>query len=68
MLWPTYENKEGFPSTEPISDMSGAMSGYVHINLAVQAADEEAVVRSLLTREGVPLDHVHFLQIEHLDI
>jgi Porphyromonas-type peptidyl-arginine deiminase len=68
MLWPTYENKAGFPSTEPMSDMIRAMSGYVHINLAVQDADEEAAVRSLLTAGGVRLDHVHFFQIEHLDI
>jgi agmatine deiminase len=68
MLWPTYENKEGFPSTEPISEMIRAMSGYVHVNLAVQDADEEAAVRSLLTAGGAPLDHVHFFQIEHLDI
>ena len=38
MLWPTYENKAGFPSTEPISDMIRAMSGHVHVNLAVQDA------------------------------
>ncbi len=68
MLWPTYENKAGFPSTEPISDMIRAFSGYVHVNLVVQDADEEAAVRSLLTAKGVPLDHVHFFQIEHLDI
>ena len=30
MLWPTYENKAGFPSTEPMSDMIRAMSGHVH--------------------------------------
>ncbi len=68
MLWPTYENKAGFPSTEPISDMIRAMSGHVHVNLAVQDADDEAAARSLLTANGVPLDHVHFFQIEHGDI
>jgi agmatine deiminase len=68
MLWPTYENKAGFPSTEPIGDMIRAMSGHVHVNLTVQDADEEAAVRSQLTADGVPLDHVHFFQIEHLDI
>jgi len=68
MLWPTYENKAGFPSTDPISDMIRAMSGHVHVNLAVQDADDEAAARSLLTIKGVPLDHVHFFQIEHGDI
>jgi agmatine deiminase len=68
MLWPTYENKAGFPSTEVISDMIRAMSGHVHVNLAVQDADEEAAVRSELAADGVPLAHVHFFQIEHLDI
>jgi agmatine deiminase len=68
MLWPTYENKAGFPSTDPISDMIRAMSGHVHVNLAVQDADDEAAARSLLTGKGVPLDHVHFFQIEHGDI
>ncbi|HKQ73871.1 MAG TPA: agmatine deiminase family protein [Blastocatellia bacterium] len=68
MLWPTYENKAGFPSTDPISDMIRAMSGRVHVNLAVQDADDEAAARSLLTGKGVPLDHVHFFQIEHGDI
>ena len=68
MLWPTYENKAGFPSTEPIGDMIRAMSGYVHVNLAVQDADEEAAVRSILIAQRVPLSHVHFFQIEHLDI
>src|SRR5262245_7844732 len=68
MLWPTYENKAGFPSTDPISDMIRFMSGHVHVKLAVQDADDEAAARSLLTATGVPLDHVHFFQIEHLDI
>lgn len=68
MLWPTYENKAGFPSTEPISDMIHAMNGYVHVNLAVQDATEETDVRNLLITNGVPLDHVHFFHIEHLDI
>jgi agmatine deiminase len=68
MLWPTYENKAGFPSTDPICDMIRAMSGHVHVNLAVQDADDEAAARSLLSEKGVPLDHVHFFRIEHLDI
>lgn len=34
----------------------------------MQDADEEAAVRSLLTVNGVPLDHVHFFRIEHFDI
>jgi agmatine deiminase len=68
MLWPTYENKAGFPSTDPISEMIRAMSGHVHVNLAVQDPDDEAAARSLLTEKGVPLDHVHFFQIEHGDI
>jgi hypothetical protein len=68
MLWPTYENKAGFPSADPMSDMIRAMSGHVHVNLAVQDADDEASARSLLTAKGVPLDHVHFFQIEHGDI
>ena len=68
MLWPTYENKAGFPSTEPMSDMIRAMSGRVQVNLAVQDADDEAGARDLLGASGVPLDHVHFFQIEHLDI
>ena len=68
MLWPTFENKAGFPSTEPMIDMIRAMSGHVHVNLAVQDADEEATVRNLLIGRRVPLDHVHFFQIEHLDI
>ncbi len=49
MLWPTYENKAGFPSTEPMADMIRAMSGHVQVNLAVQDAAEEADVRSYLT-------------------
>jgi agmatine deiminase len=68
MLWPTFENKAGFPSIEPMIEMIRAMSGHVHVNLAVQDADEEATVRSLLIGRRVPLDHVHFFQIEHLDI
>src|SRR5262245_42164034 len=68
MLWPTYENKAGFPSTEPMIDMIRAMRGRVQINLAVQDAAEEEAVRSLLASEGVEFDHVHFFHIEHLDI
>ena len=68
MLWPTYENKAGFPSTEPMADMIRAMSGHVQVNLAVQDAAEEADVRSYLAARGVPLGHVHFFQFEHLDI
>jgi agmatine deiminase len=68
MMWPTYENKVGFPSTEPMIDMIRAMSGHVQVNLAVQNADEELAVRELLTTNRVPLDHVHFFHIEHADI
>ena len=68
MLWPTYENKAGFPSTESISDMIHAMSGHTHVNLAVQDADDEAAARSFMTARGVPLDHVHFFHIQHGDI
>jgi agmatine deiminase len=68
MTWPVYENKAGFPSTEPMSEMIRAMSGHVAVNLAVQDAADEAAARELLTASGVPLDHVHFFQLEHLDI
>lgn len=68
MLWPTYENKAGFPSTDPMSDMIRAMSGHVHVNLAVQDTADEAAARRLLEDKGVPLGHVHFFRIEHGDI
>ena len=61
MLWPTFEYKAGFPSTEPMSDMIRAMSGHTHVNLAVQDAADEAAARSLLTADGVPLGHVPLL-------
>ncbi len=68
MLWPTYENKAGFPSTEVVSDLIQAMSGHTHVNLAVQDADDEAAARRLLRAHQVPLDHVHFFHLEHLDL
>jgi agmatine deiminase len=68
MLWPTYQNKAGFPSTEPMAEMIRAMSGHVQVNLAVQDAGEEEDVRSFLSARRVPLEHVHFFQFEHLDI
>jgi agmatine deiminase len=68
MLWPVYENKAGFPSTEPMIDMIRAMNGHVHVNLVVQDDDDEAAARSLLNATRTPLDHVHFFQIEHGDI
>jgi agmatine deiminase len=68
MLWPTYENKAGFPSTIPIADMIRAMRGHVHVNLAVQDADDEAAATEFLAGAGVPLGHVHFFHIEHGDI
>jgi agmatine deiminase len=68
MLWPTFENKAGFPSTEPEADMIRAMSGHVHVNLAVQDEADEAAARDFLEDKEVPLDHVHFFQIEHGDI
>lgn len=68
MLWPTYENKAGFPSTEPMAEMIRAMSGHVQVNLAVQDADDEAAARSFLANRGVPLGHVHFFHLEHGDI
>ncbi|MGH9903722.1 MAG: agmatine deiminase family protein, partial [Pyrinomonadaceae bacterium] len=42
--------------------------GHVRVNLVVQDAAEEAAVRDLLTADGVPLGHVHFFHIPHLDI
>jgi hypothetical protein len=68
VFWPTLENKVGFPSTEPIRDMIQAMSGHVHVNLAVQDADDEAAARSFLIATGVPLSHVHFFHLEPADI
>jgi agmatine deiminase len=68
MLWPTYENKAGLPSTEVISDLIAAMSGHVHVNLAVQDRADEAAAREYLMTRGVPLDHLHFFRIPHLDI
>ena len=68
MLWPTYENKAGLPSTEVAADLIAAMSGHVHVNLAVQDRADEAAARDYLTMRGVALDHVHFFRIPHLDI
>src|SRR5262245_54241601 len=49
MLWPVFENKAGFPSTEPVSDMIDAMQGHVHVNLGVQDDADEAAARDFLT-------------------
>ena len=68
MLWPVFENKAGFPSTEPMSEMIRAMSGHVHVNLAVQDAGDEDAAKSLLIANGVPLNQVHFFRLEHADI
>ena len=68
MLWPTYENKAGFPSTEPVADMIAAMRGHTHVNLAVQDAADEAAARAFLAARGVPLDHVTFFHLAHLDL
>src|SRR6185369_6638812 len=68
MLWPLWENKAGFPSTEPVSDIIQAMSGHVQVNLAVQDADDEAAATSYLSGRGVPLNHVHFYRLEHGDL
>ena len=68
MLWPTFEYKAGFPSTEPMAEMIQAMRGHVHVNLAVQDAADEADARSVLRSSGVPLDHVHFFHLPHGDI
>ena len=68
MLWPTYENKAGLPSTEVTADLITAMSGHVHVNLAVQDRADEVTAREYLVARGVPLDHVHFFHIPHLDL
>ena len=68
MLWPTYENKAGFPSTEPVADMIAAMRGHTPVNLAVQDADDESAATAFLAARGVPLDHVTFFHLEHLDL
>jgi len=68
MLWPVFENKAGFPSTEPVSDMIRAMNGHVQVNLAVQDHDDEVAARSLLTASHVPLNHVHFFHLVHGDL
>ncbi len=68
MLWPTYENKAGLPSTEVAGDLIAAMSGHVHVNLAVQDRPDEAAARGYLVTRDVPLDHVHFFRIPHLDL
>jgi agmatine deiminase len=68
MLWPTYENKAGFPSTEPMVDMIATMSGHVRVTLVVQDEADLAMVESLLDTSEVPLEHVDFLQLPHFDI
>jgi agmatine deiminase len=68
MLWPTYENKAGFASTEPVADMIGAMHGHTNVNLAVQDAADEAAARTFLAARGVALDHVTVFHLEHLDL
>ena len=56
LLWPTYENKAGFPSTDVVSDMVAALHGHTRVHLAVQDDADEVAARELLTRRGVPLD------------
>lgn len=68
LLWPTYENKAGFPSTEVVSDMIAALHGHTRVHLAVQDAADEAAAREVLNGRGVPLDHVRFLHIPHGDL
>ncbi len=68
MMWPTFEYKAGFSSTEPIADMIRAMSGHVQVNLGVQDSADESDARRILRARGVALDHVHFFHIEHGDI
>lgn len=68
MLWPTFEYKAGFPSTEPMGHMIAAMSGHTPVNLAVQDAADEAAARSILNAKRVPLDHVQFHHLQHDDI
>ena len=68
MLWPTYENKAGFPSTEVVSDLIDAMKDHVFVNLAVQDRDDESAAREFLNGRGVPLGHVRFVRIPHLDL
>ncbi len=68
MLWPVFENKAGFPSTEVTSDMIHAMHGHVQVNLAVQDDDDEAAARDFMMARGVPLNHVHFYHLEHGDL
>ena len=57
MLWPTYENKAGFPSTDVVSDLIAAMKNHTIVNLAVQGPQDEAAARELLTARGVAFDH-----------
>lgn len=68
MLWPVFENKVGFPSTEVVSDMIHAMHGRVRVNLAVQDADDEINATTYLMDRGVPLNHVRFHRLEHGDL
>jgi agmatine deiminase len=68
LLWPTYENKAGLPSTEVVSDMIAALHGHTRVHLAVQDAADEAAAREVLNGRGVPLDHVRFLHIPHGDL
>ena len=68
LLWPTYENKAGFSSTDVTADLIEAFKSHTQVNLAVQDAADEAAARELLTARGVALDHVHFFRLAHLDI
>lgn len=51
-----------------MSDLIEAMKNHTPVNLAVQGPGDEAAARELLAARGVPLDHVHFFRLKHLDL
>ena len=68
LSWPVYENKKGLPSTEPMLQMIEGMHGQVQVNLLVQNAAEETLVRAMAKERAVPVEHVRFFHIQHGDI
>jgi len=68
LMWPTYENKIGWPADVVQGRIIEALAPYVKVYLAVNTEEEIAVARAKLKELNIPDGHVTYYVVPHGDI
>ncbi|WP_261789997.1 agmatine deiminase family protein [Synechococcus elongatus] len=68
MAYPTYENREGYPSQVVQEAMVKAIAPTVKIDFLLNESEEEAIVNGWLKTAGIPASQVRYHVVPHEDL